>query len=265
MTRYTLITGATGGIGWELARQFAAGGHPVILAGRNAARLEERRQELMRQAAVPVEIVCRDLVSEEAADRLFEELQARGLAVDILVNNAGFGDFTRFLDADWAHQRDMVTVNVLALMRLTQLFGCAMRAGGGGRILNVASVAAMGPGPYMATYYATKAFVLSFSEAMAEELREYGITVTALCPGPTATGFERTAHLETSKLFQTVHVETAEKVAQRGYRATMKGKAVQYCGITVWLMTLAVRLAPRVLARRFAKAVNGRPPVTLEK
>lgn len=257
---YTLITGATGGIGWELARQFAAGGHAVVLAGRNAQRLEECRRQLHEEYGIAVETVCRDLIEKEAADRLFEELTARRIAVDILVNNAGFGDFAEFLDADWARHRDMVTVNVQVLMRLTQLFGNAMREQGGGRILNVASVAAMSAGPYMATYYATKAFVLSFSEAMTEELREHGITVTALCPGPTATGFEQAARLENGKLFKKVPVESAETVARRGYRATMKGKAVQYCGATVWFMTLAVRLAPRVIARRFAKAVNGRPP-----
>lgn len=259
MQRYTLITGGTGGIGWELARQFAASGHPILLAGRNAARLEERREELRRQYAVPVETVCQDLTAENAAVRLFEQTQARGLSVDILVNNAGFGDLTAFLDAEWDLHRDMVTVNVTVPMQLMQLYGRAMREQGGGRILNVASVAAMGPGPYMATYYASKAFLLSFSEAMTEELREHGITVTALCPGPTATAFEEKARLDDGNMFRLLPVETAETVARRGYRATMKGKAVQYCGITVRLMTVAARLSPRALARRFARGVNGRP------
>lgn len=257
--RYALITGATGGIGLELARLFAADGHPVLLAGRDPVRLEERRRELSAQYGVPVETVCRDLTGEDAATRLFEETRARRLSVDVLVNNAGFGDFTRFLDADWKRQRDMVTVNVAVPMRLIQLYGGAMREQGGGRILNVASVAAMGPGPYMATYYASKAFLLSFSEAMTEELRECGITVTALCPGPTATGFEHAAKLESGNLFKTVKVEPAAKVAKRGYRALMKGKPVQYCGPTVGFMTLGARLLPRAAARRFARRVNGRP------
>lgn len=258
-TRYALITGGTGGIGWALARLFAADGHPVLLAGRDPARLEQKRGELAAQYGVPVETICRDLTGEEAASHLFDETCARGLAVDVLVNNAGFGDFTGFLDADWTRQRDMLTVNVAVPMRLTQLFGRAMREQGGGRILNVASVAAVGPGPYMATYYASKAFLLSFSEAMTEEFREYGVTVTALCPGPTSTGFERAARLENGNLFKAVRVEPAAKVAQRGYRALQKGKPVQYCGPVVCLMTLGARLLPRAAARRFARRVNGRP------
>ena len=261
MDKYTLITGASGGIGWELARQFAAGGHPLILVARSRERLEERRERLSEEFSVPVVTVAQDLTLPDAADQLFSKTQEMGLFVDILVNNAGFGDFVSFLDADWSRQRDMVTLNVTALMHLTHRYARAMREQGGGRILNVASVAAMGAGPYMATYYATKAFVLSFSQAMTEEFAEYGITVTALCPGPTDTGFVAAANMENGNLFKSVPVETAEKVARRGYRATMKGKSLQFCGFTVHWMSLAARVAPRFLNRKFAKRVNGRPEV----
>ncbi len=259
MEKYTLITGASGGIGWELARQFAAGGHSLILVARNEAQLRERQVQLQAEYAVSVVVMAQDLTLPNAAQELFERTVEAGLPVDILVNNAGFGDFVSFIDAAWERQRDMVTLNVTALMQLTHCFARAMREMGGGRILNVASLAAMAAGPYMATYYATKAFVLSFSQAMTEELAEYNITVTALCPGPTESNFEAAANLKSGNLFHALPVETAEKVARRGYRAVMKGKAVQLCGITVHVMSFASRLTPRWLNRKTTKRINGNP------
>ncbi len=257
---YTLITGASGGIGWELARQFAAGGHSLVLVARSEGRLQERKAQLQKEFGVAVEILPQDLTKPNAAQEVYDTVAANGWTVDILVNNAGFGDFTTFIDADFKHQQNMVTLNVTALMQLTHCFARAMREQGGGRILNVASLAAVAPGPYMATYYATKAFVLSFSEAMSEELREYGITVTALCPGPTESNFEAAANLKSGNLFHALPVETAEKVARRGYKATMKGRAVRYCGITVCVMSFLSRLTPRWLNRKATKRINGKPP-----
>lgn len=260
MKAFTLITGASGGIGWELARQFAAGGHPLVLVARSEARLKEKQAQLQQEFGVPVVVMAQDLTLPNAAQDLFDRTVAEGLTVDILVNNAGFGDFVSFIDADWQHQQDMVALNVTALMQLTHCFARDMRKAGGGRILNVASLAAMAAGPYMATYYATKAFVLSFSEAMSEELAPYGITVTALCPGPTESNFEAAANLKSGNLFHALPVETAEKVARRGYRAVMKGKAVCFCGVTVHVMSFASRLTPRWLNRKVTKRINGYPP-----
>ena len=257
---YTLITGSSGGIGWELARQFAAAGHPLILTARSEETLCRRQEQLKKEFGVPVEVIPADLTAPEGAKGLFDRTRERDLPVDILVNNAGFGDYGLFIDSDWARQRDMVTLNITALMELTYLFAGRMRETGGGRILNVASVAAMGAGPYMSVYYATKAFVLSFSQAMTEELREFGITVTALCPGPTDTGFKAAANLEKGNLFRSVRVEGAEKVARRGYKAVMKGRPIRFCGFTVHWMSFAARLAPRWLNRKFAARTNGRPP-----
>ncbi|MBE6767871.1 MAG: SDR family oxidoreductase [Ruminococcaceae bacterium] len=259
MANYTLITGASGGIGFALARQFAAGGHPLILVARSEGRLSERKAELEKEYGVAVEILPQDLTQPHAARQVYDAVATQGWTVDILVNNAGFGDFVSFVDADWQHQEDMVTLNVTALMQLTHCFARAMREQGGGRILNVASLAAVAPGPYMATYYATKAFVLSFSEAMSEELREYGITVTALCPGPTESNFEAAANLKSGNLFSALPVERAETVARRGYKATMKGRAVRYCGITVCVMSFLSRLTPRWLNRKATKRINGKP------
>ncbi len=259
MMAYTLITGASGGIGWELARQFAAGGHPLILVARSEGRLAERKAQLEKEYGVAVEILPQDLTLPNAAQAVYDSTVSRGWTVDILVNNAGFGDFVSFIDAEWKHQEDMVTLNVTALMQLTHCFARSMREQGGGRILNVASLAAVAPGPYMATYYATKAFVLSFSEAMSEELAEYGITVTALCPGPTESNFEAAANLKSGNLFSALPVERAATVARRGYKATMKGRAVRYCGITVCVMSFLSRLTPRWLNRKATKRINGRP------
>lgn len=260
MTKYTLITGASGGIGWELARQFAAGGHPLILVARSESRLLEKQALLQEEFHVDVQVLPQDLTQPNAAQAVFDATASHGWTVDILVNNAGFGDFVSFADADWQHQADMVTLNVTALMQLTHCFARSMREQGGGRILNVASLAAVAPGPYMATYYATKAFVLSFSEAMSEELAEYGITVTALCPGPTESNFETAANLKSGgNLFSALPVESAEKVARRGYKATMKGRVVKYCGITVCVMSFLSRLTPRWLNRKATKRINGTP------
>lgn len=262
---YTLITGSSGGIGWELAKQFAAAGHPVVLTARSEDKLRQRQEQLQKEFNVPVEVIPADLAGERGAGDLYTLTRKLGIEVDILVNNAGFGDYGLFIDSDWSRQRDMVALNVTALMELTYLFAGRMREMGGGKILNVASVAAMGAGPYMAAYYATKAFVLSFSQAMTEELREFGITVTALCPGPTDTGFKSAARLEEGNLFRSVPVEGAEKVAKRGYKAAMKGKPVKFCGFTVHWMSFAARLAPRWLNRKFAARTNGRPPELKKK
>ncbi len=259
MGNYTLITGASGGIGWELARQFAAGGHALILVARSEARLADRRTQLEEEFGVTVQILPQDLTVPNAAQAVFDYTVSKGWNVDILVNNAVFGDFVSFIDAEWQHQQDMVALNVTALMQLTHCFARAMRERGGGRILNVASLAAVVPGPYMATYYATKAFVLSFSEAMTEELAEHGITVTALCPGPTESNFEAAANLKSGNLFSALPVETAAKVAKRGYKATIDGRAVRYCGITVCVMSFLSRLTPRWLNRKATRRINGTP------
>lgn len=258
--KYALVTGASGGIGWELAKQFAAAGHPVALTARSEDKLRERTEQLQKEYGVSVQMIPADLTAEGGPRGLFDRTREMGIGVDVLVNNAGFGDYGLFIDSDWSRQRDMIALNIAALTELTYLFAGEMRRQGGGRILNVASVAAMGAGPYMSVYYATKAYVLSFSQAMTEELREFGITVTALCPGPTDTGFEAAARMENCNLFKSVRVEGPEKVAERGYKAVMKGRPVKFCGFTVHWMSLASRAAPLWLNRKFAARTNGRPP-----
>ena len=193
---YTLVTGASGGIGMALAKEFAKHGHDLIIVARTAEKLELLKTELEKEYGIHVEAVAADLSKEAERESLFRYTQQKGMEVENLVNNAGFGDSNAFLEAAWVRQKNMVELNILALMHLTHLYGNEMKKKGKGRILNLSSVAAFSAGPYMSIYYASKGFVLSLSEAMFEELKGSGITVTALCPGPTATGFEKNAGMK---------------------------------------------------------------------
>jgi short-subunit dehydrogenase len=242
-----LITGASSGIGRELAELCARDGYDLVLVARRADRLRELEAKWTAQYAVRVRSVPMDLIDEDAPQRLFDELA--GAPIDILVNNAGFGAYGPFAETEVATLVEMVRVNVLALTHLTRLFLPAMVQRGDGRILNLASMAAFEPGPLMAVYYATKAYVLSFSEALSEELRGSGITVTAFCPGPTATEFQSRAQLERSGLLRVAQADVGP-IAEAGYRAMMQGKAVAVPGILNKIVTFLIRMGPRFLVRR---------------
>lgn len=235
-----LITGASGGIGLELARIFAREGYGLALVARNRERLEQLAAELKPAA---VRVIARDLTLSGAP----EEIQREVPQVDVLVNNAGYGLFGRFTETPLAEELGMLQLNMTALVVLTKLYLPGMAAARSGKILNVASTAAFQPGPLMSVYYASKAFVLSFSEAIASELQGTGVTVTALCPGPTATGFQARSKLEKSRLLQRMKVMDARSVAEAGYRGLMAGKAVVIPGVLNKLLALSVRLGPRRL------------------
>lgn len=256
---YVLVTGASGGIGNELCDIFAAEGHDLVLVARNEQKLEELASRLRKEYGVQAEVLPADLAQDGAADMLFTATKEVGIVVDVLVNNAGFGDQGAFLDSDWKRQEDMVKLNVLALMRLSYLFGNDMRSRGCGRILNVASVAAFSAGPYMSTYFATKAFVLSHSLALNEELRDSGVKVCALCPGTTGTGFWEAAGMKGNEVFSLMRMQSPRSVAELGYRAVMGGRSLALHSAGTHAANLAVRLVPRcvstwvmgkVLARR---------------
>ena len=166
------------------------------------------------------------------------------------------------VESDWEKQERMVTLNITTLMHLCRLFGAEMKARRSGRILNIASCAAFSAGPYMSVYYASKAFVLSFSQAIDEELREYGVTVTALCLGPTSTHFTEAAEMHGSTMFKKIKPDTPEAVAKTGYRAVMQGRCVKFHGVPTKMMSVAVRFSPRILSRRFAKNINAKPPAS---
>ena len=250
-----LVTGASSGIGRELARCFAADGCRLVLVARKRHALQALADELRQAHQTQAEILPADLSEREAPARIFGHLEANGTRVDVVVNNAGFGAYGEFTELPASRQLDMVQVNVTALTHLTRLFLPGMLERRRGGILNVASVAGFEPGPLMAVYFATKAYVLSFSEAIAEELSGTGVTVTALCPGATATNFAEAAKGRFSRRFQQLAM-SAESVARIGYRAFRKGQVVAVSGWRNRCLAFSVRLGPRSLVRKIARRFN---------
>lgn len=254
-----LITGASAGIGEELARVMAADGYDLVLVARSRDRLESLGRELEAAHGVRVTVLPADLAGPQAPAVLFAQVEGLGLVVDVLVNNAGFGLYGPFVasggDAptDAARELEMIALNIAALTHLTKLFLPAMVARGRGRVMNVASTAAFQPGPLMAVYFATKAYVLSFSEAIGVELKRSGVTVTTLCPGPTATEFAAAAAMEGSRLFKQGGVMTAAEVARAGYEGMMEGRSVVIPGTRNRIMAHATRLVPRRTAAKMAR------------
>jgi len=256
MTQQTaLITGASSGIGKALAIRFAEAGHDVVLAARGVERMEALAAELKTRFPVSVTVIGVDLEAPDGAGRLHAEVSSRRLAVGILVNNAGYGVFGEFTDGKLAPQLGMIQLNVVSLVALTKLFLPGIIAARG-KIMNVASTAAFQPGPYMAVYYATKAFVLFFSEALAAELEDTGVTVTALCPGPTASGFQDKAAMTESRLVKGRKIPGADAVAKFGYAALLKGQRVAIPGLVNWLGAQGVRLSPRNVVTRMVKLIS---------
>lgn len=253
---YTLITGASGGIGKAFANEFAKHGHDLIIVARSEEKLLALKSELEDKYGVRAEVFAADLSNEDERTRLFNFTQSQHFSVENLINNAGFGDSNAYLDATWERQRDMISLNISALMHLSYLYGNEMKQAGHGRILNLSSVAAFSAGPYMSVYYASKAFVLSLSEAMFEELKGSGVSVTALCPSPTATGFEKNAGMKQAKMFTMFGSETPEAVATCGYKGLMKGKAVVYHGKVTYGFNIVTRLTTRRFSRQLAKLLD---------
>jgi len=257
MTRkVALITGASIGLGEQFAHLFAREGHDVILVARSVAKLEALAAKLQQEHSIQAHVLPADLGTSGAAEKLFENVTARGLEVEFLVNNAGFGSTGLFLDQALTSEAEMVDLNCTSLLKLTHLFAQPMRARKRGRVLNIASAAAFQPGPFMATYFATKAFVVSFSEALAYELKDSGVTVTCHCPGATLTGFAQRAGNEKSRLFQRPGVATAQEVAAHAYRAMMKGQVLAIHGTMNWIGVQAVRFSPRAMVRAIAANIN---------
>lgn len=257
MENYTLITGASGGIGLELANVFAENGHNIIFVARNEKRLREVAEDVRNKYEVNTQVIAADLSQENAADVVYEQTKNNEWEVDILINNVGFGDHNCFFDTSWERQKNMLDINIAALMHMTYLFGGDMRRRNRGKILNLSSIASLCAGPYMSVYYASKVFVRSFSEALHEELAPYNVTVTALCPGPTDTAFQQNANLENSNMFKILRVSEASAVARRGYRGLMRGKAIVYCDISAKVFALSSRIFPGKLARKITLKING--------
>ncbi len=256
MNPTVLITGASGGIGEELARLFAAHRHDLVLVARSEPKLQSLSGELARAHGIHARVLAADLADPAAPPRIFGALGELGVTIDILVNNAGFGARGAYAEIEYEVEAHMIQVNVAALAHLTRLFLPGMLARHSGKILNVASTAACVPGPFMAVYYASKAFVLSFSEALAEETQGTGVTVTALIPGPTQTGFATAAGTQDTTLFRTGSVMSAAAVARVGYDGLMAGKRAAIAGLSNRLTVFSTRVAPRTMLAKITRKLN---------
>jgi short-subunit dehydrogenase len=248
MRKWALITGASQGIGYEFAKLFAGEGYDLVLVARDKMRLEQIADELRARNDVKVKVIAKDLGETTAAQEIFDELQRENIFISVLVNNAGFGFQGAFADLDIKGHRYLMQVNMTALMELTHLFLKPMLQRREGRILNIASIAAFQPGPFMDLYYASKAFVYSFSAALSEELKGSGVTATVLCPGLTKSQFHTRASLKrpTNNLL----MMEADDVAKIGYRAMMRGKSIAIAG---WFNAFAACIAKALPTRLMCK------------
>lgn len=254
MKNAVLISGPTSGIGFEMAKIFSEKGFNLILVGRNKERLEKISRELENEKC-KCEIVVADLSDSKIHKKIFE--QTKNHEVEILVNNAGFGLYGEFLETDLEKEIEMIQVNIVALTTLTKLFLPQMVQRKRGKILNVASTAAFQAGPLMAVYYATKTYVLHFSEAISEELIGSGVSVTALCPGPTESGFQKEANMDSSiEVLQKRNLMDAKSVARIGYNALMKNKVIEVAGFRNKLTSELVRIIPRSMTRKIVKRIQ---------
>jgi uncharacterized protein len=251
--RTALVTGGSGGIGLEISKVLARNNFDLVLVARNHDTLEAAAGQIEGTFGISAQVFAADLREPAAPQAIFDFLQDQNVAVDALINNAGFGLGGEFLETDLSRELDMIAVNISALTHLTKLFVPQMVKRRSGRVLNVASTAAFQPGPLMAVYYATKAYVLSFSQALAEELRNTGVTCTALCPGATETEFADVARVTNSGVFAKFGLADATDVAEYGVRAMMRGKRVAIPGIRNKLVVQSSRIAPRRLIARVVR------------
>jgi uncharacterized protein len=257
-TEIGLVTGASAGLGTEYAKLLAADGAHLILVARRKDRLEALGKQLEAQHGIKTWSIAADLMQPGAAAQVVAEVKRLGLEVDVLINNAGFGTSGAFVSNDAAQEVGMVNVNITALVELTRALLPGMVERKRGRVLNIGSTAGFQPGPYMAVYYATKAFVNSFTEALSYELHGTGVTATVSCPGATATEFGQVAGNDKSPLFAMGAMGAAE-VALAGYRAMRAGAPMAVHGLKNKLSAFSVRLAPRGLVRSIAAKLNGTP------
>jgi short-subunit dehydrogenase len=251
-----LITGASSGIGKALAENFAEYGYDVVLSARSVDKLQAVAGELQKQFGILAHVIAADLESAGGAVELHAEVKRRGLTLSALANNAGYGTFGEFKDMSLDSQLGMMQLNMTSLVALAHLFLPDLVATKG-KMLNTASTAAFQPGPYMAVYYATKAFVLSFSEALSAELAESGVSVTAFCPGPTASGFQDKAVMHHSGMVKGKRLPNSEDVARKGFRAMLRGRRVYIPGLKNWILAQLPRISPRWLVTRIVIWVTG--------
>lgn len=244
MKNTALITGASSGIGRDLAHIHAENGGDLVVIARRKEKLEALKQELEQKHGIHVKIIAKDLASAEAAKEIYDELSQEKIAIDILINNAGFGGVGLFHERKWETDKTMIELNVMALTALTRYFLPHMVERKNGKILNVASTAGFMPGPLQAVYFATKSYVISFSQAIAQEVKDSGVTVTALCPAATKTEFGERSGMKDTKMFN--NPASSRKVAEKGYRAMQKGKLIEITeGALGFMINWILPLMPR--------------------
>lgn len=251
-----LITGASNGIGLELAKVHASKGGDLVLVARNKSKLDELKTQLEQQYKIKVYTIGKDLSANNAAQEVYDETKKQNIQIDYLINNAGFGDFGMFAETDWNKELQMINLNITTLTQFTKLYLQDMVKRRNGKIMNVASTAAFQSGPTMAVYYATKAYVLSFSEAIDNEVSDKGVTVTALCPGATESGFQAAAAMEESNLVKGKKLPTSKEVAEYGYAAMLKGKTLAIHGFMNWFLANSVRFMPRALVVKVTRKMQ---------
>ncbi|MBU3821164.1 SDR family oxidoreductase [Flavobacteriaceae bacterium XHP0103] len=254
MTKTALVTGAASGLGYELATLLAKDAYKLILVDIDDESLARVKAELERKFKVEVVTLIKDLSTKEVAEGIMQDI--KGEPIDVLINNAGFGLFGSFVDTDWERESEMLHVHILTTTHLTKLVLEGMVKRGSGKILNMSSLAAFQPGPLMAIYYASKGYMLSFSEAIANELKGTGVTVTALCPGPTKTAFQKTVSADASKNKITFNMASAEEVATYGYKAMQKGKTVAIPGIFNKFLATIHRFVSRGMAAKIVRNIQ---------
>jgi len=254
-TETALITGASSGIGLHLAREFAKHQHPLVLIAPIESELCNLASQLKSEFGVEAYVIAKDLEKQNAAQEIFDEIAHRPQRIEILVNNAGHGQRGKFWEIDIDRDLSILRLNVEALLRLTKLFIRPMIARGHGRILNVASVAGFEPGPNLAVYHASKAFVLSWSEALAEELQDTGVSLTALCPGPTDTDFFEKADMVDTRAFQKANVMPPQAVAEAGYKALMDGDRIIVPGAANKALVFSRRFLPKIAQAKLHEAL----------
>jgi short-subunit dehydrogenase len=251
-----LITGASNGIGLELAKIHASKGGDLVLVARNKSKLDELKHELETKFNIKVYTIGKDLSASNAAKEVYDETSKQQIKIEYLINNAGFGDFGFFTETDWNKELQMINLNITTLTQFTKLYLQDMLKRKSGKIMNVASTAAFQSGPTMAVYYATKAYVLSFSEAVDNEVRDQGISITALCPGATESGFQAAAAMEESNLVKGRKLPGSKEVAEYGYAAMLKGKTVAIHGFMNWIMANSVRFIPRSIVVKVTRKIQ---------
>ena len=256
MDTRTLITGASSGIGLEFAQIFAREKHDLVLVAIEDDLLKEAEKEIKAEYGVKVLSIVKDLTEDGAVKDVYDEVVSNGIEIDILVNNAGFGDYCFFSECNWEKQEKMIKLNVIALTHLTRLFLPAMVSRKQGNILNLASNSAFQPGPGMSIYFASKAFVLSFSEAIANELEGTGVKVTALCPGSTKTRFNSIAAGNNDKQYGKSNRPGPKEVAEFGYKQMLKGKTIALHGLKNALIIFAIRFLPRSFVTNQARKIQ---------